>query len=65
MMKAGAALLGALLLSTGMTSPLLAQGAQQDSDYAGLGLRPEEYAVMVIIAAHQEKLAHAARGKAA
>jgi DNA topoisomerase-1 len=45
--------------------PVLAQGEEQDTTYAGLGLRPEEYAVMVIIAAQQEKLARAARPKAA
>lgn len=49
----------------GSLFPVLAQGVRQDEDYAGLGLRPEEYAVMVIVAAHQEKLARAARTKAA
>jgi DNA topoisomerase-1 len=29
------------------------QGEQQDAAYAGLGLRPEEYCVMVLIADHQ------------
>jgi DNA topoisomerase-1 len=29
------------------------QGEQQDSAYAGLGVRPEEYCVMVLIADHQ------------
>ncbi len=36
------------------------QGQQQDAAYQGLGLRPEEYAVMVIVTRHQEKLARAA-----
>ena len=45
--------------------PVFTQGLQQDAAYAGLGLRPEEYAVLVMIAAHQEKLARAARAKAA
>jgi len=49
----------------GSLAPVIAQGEQQDAVYAGLGLRPDEYAVMVIIAAHQEKLARAARAKAA
>ena len=49
----------------GSLFPTLAQGEQQDAAYAGLGLRPEEYAVMVILAAHQEKLARAMRTKAA
>ncbi len=29
------------------------QGEQQDAAYSGLGLRPEEYCVMVLIADHQ------------
>jgi DNA topoisomerase I len=49
----------------GSLFPAMAQGEQQESAYAGLGLRPEEYAVMVVIAAHQEKLARAVRSKAA
>jgi hypothetical protein len=36
------------------------QGEQQHTAYAGLGLRPEEYTVMVLIAEHQQKLAKAA-----
>ncbi len=44
----------------GSLFPAVQQGQQQDVAYAGLGLRPEEYAVMVIVARHQEKLAHAA-----
>ena len=49
----------------GSLFPVLEQGEQQDGAYAGLGLRPEEYTVMVIIAEHQEKLARVARSKAA
>ena len=41
------------------------QGIQQDTAYAGLGLSPEEYAVMVIVAKYQENLAHSMRAKAA
>jgi hypothetical protein len=29
------------------------EGEQQNTAYAGLGLRPEEYCVMVLIADHQ------------
>jgi DNA topoisomerase-1 len=36
-------------------------GEQQQAAYGGLGLRPEEYSVMVIIAAHQERIAEGAR----
>jgi len=36
------------------------QGEQQNVAYAGLGLRPEEYSVMVLIAEYQQKLAKAA-----
>jgi DNA topoisomerase-1 len=49
----------------GSLFPAFAQGEQQDAAYAGPGLRPEEYAVMVLIAAHQEKLARTARANAA
>jgi DNA topoisomerase-1 len=49
----------------GSLFPVLQQGEQQDSAYSGLGLRAEEYAVMVITAKHQEKLARATREKAA
>jgi DNA topoisomerase-1 len=48
----------------GSLFPAMQQGQQQDDAYAGLGLRPEEYCVMVTIAAHQEKAAKAARAKA-
>jgi DNA topoisomerase I len=50
---------------TGSLFPIIEQGEQQDTAYAGLGLRPEEYGVMVIIAAHQERLAREVRSKAA
>jgi len=36
------------------------QGEQQHSDYAGRGLKPEEYSVMVLVADYQRKLAKAA-----
>jgi DNA topoisomerase I len=49
----------------GSLFPILEQGVQQDTAYSGLGLRPEEYCVMVIVAAHQEKLAREVRGKVA
>ena len=49
----------------GSLFPVLAHGEQQHAAYAGLGLRPEEYAVTVIIAAHQESLARNVRAKAA
>lgn len=51
--------LGGSLFST------MEQGEQQETAYAGLGLRQEEYSVMVIIASHQENLARATRSKAA
>ena len=31
------------------------QGEQEDGVYAGVGLRPEEYSVMVLIAEYQRK----------
>jgi DNA topoisomerase-1 len=49
----------------GSLFPTMREGEQQESAYSGLGLRTEEYCVMVIIAAHQEKLAKAVRAKAA
>ncbi len=49
----------------GSLFPVLQEGEQQDAAYAGLGLRPEEYAVMVIIAAQQKKLGRAELAKAA
>jgi DNA topoisomerase-1 len=41
----------------GSLFPALERGEQQESAYAGLGLRPEEYCMIVIIAAQQEKTA--------
>ena len=41
-------------------SGLLIGGEQQNAAYGGLGLRPEEYSVMVLIAEYQQKLAKAA-----
>ncbi len=38
----------------------LEQGVKQDSAYAGMGLSPEEYALMVVVTEHQRKLARAA-----
>jgi DNA topoisomerase I len=39
---------------------IMEQGEEQNKAYAGMGLRPEEYCVMVIIAEYQQKLARAA-----
>ncbi len=44
----------------GTLFPTMAQGEEQNAVYAGLGLRPEEYSVMVLIAEYQSKLAKAA-----
>jgi DNA topoisomerase-1 len=44
----------------GALFPAMEQGEQQNAAYAGLGLRPEEYSVMVLIAEYQQKLARAA-----
>ena len=44
----------------GQLDEMMARGEQQDAAYAGLGLRPEEYCVMVAIAEYQTKLAKAA-----
>jgi DNA topoisomerase-1 len=46
--------------STGDLFPVMEQGELQNTAYAGLGLRPEEYSVMVLIAEYQQKLAKAA-----
>ena len=43
--------------SDGSLFTTLQQGVEQDAAYSGLGLSPEEYAVMVIVARYQEKLA--------
>jgi DNA topoisomerase-1 len=44
----------------GLLFPAMRHGEEQNSAYAGLGLRPEEYSVMALIAEHQQKLAKAA-----
>jgi DNA topoisomerase-1 len=51
--------------SDGSLFPAMAQGDQQQAAYAGLGLRPEEYCVMVVVAAYQEKLAREGHAHAA
>ncbi len=38
----------------GTLFPVMEQGEQQDTAYSGLGLRPDEYAVMVIVAKHRK-----------
>ncbi|MBV9503538.1 MAG: DNA topoisomerase IB [Acidobacteriia bacterium] len=49
----------------GVLFQTLEVGVEQDTAYSGLGLRPEEYAVMVIVARHQEEIARAARSQSA
>jgi len=49
----------------GSLFPTVEQGEQQNSAYAGMGLRPEEYCVMVIVAKYQENLAKELRAKTA
>jgi hypothetical protein len=49
----------------GSLFPAIQQGEIQHGEYAGLGLRPEEYAVMVIVAGYQGRLANEVRQKAA
>jgi DNA topoisomerase I len=49
----------------GSMFPVLERGERQESAYAGLGLRQEEYCMMVIVAEHQEKAARAAHANAA
>jgi DNA topoisomerase-1 len=44
----------------GLLFPAMRQGEEQDSAYHGMGLRPEEYSVMVLIAEQQQRLAKAA-----
>jgi DNA topoisomerase-1 len=44
----------------GSLFPVMLEGEQQHSAYGGLGLRPEEYSVMVLVADYQRKLAKAA-----
>lgn len=46
--------------SDGSLFPAMEQGERQSSAYAGMGLRPDEYSVMVLIAEYQRKLAKAA-----
>jgi DNA topoisomerase I len=46
--------------SDGSLFPAMQEGEQQNAAYGGLGLRPEEYSVMVLIAEYQQKLAKAA-----
>ncbi|HXS94931.1 MAG TPA: hypothetical protein VN736_10020 [Candidatus Limnocylindrales bacterium] len=46
--------------SNGSLFPAMQAGEQQNQAYSGLGLRPEEYSVMVIVAEYQQKLAKAA-----
>ena len=46
--------------SEGSLFAAMQQGEQQQTAYNGLGLRPEEYCVMVVVAEHQEKLARQA-----
>jgi DNA topoisomerase-1 len=47
--------------STGFLFPVMQEGEKQHGDYAGMGLRPDEYSVMVIIAEYQQKLAKLSR----
>ena len=46
--------------SDGTLFPAMQQGEQQNAAYGGMGLRPEEYSVMVLVAEYQQKLAKAA-----
>jgi DNA topoisomerase-1 len=43
----------------GTLFPAMARGEEQNTAYAGLGLRPEEYSVMVLIAEYQGQMAKA------
>ncbi len=49
----------------GSLFPVLERGKQEESAYAGLGLRQEEYCMVVIVAEHQEKTARAVYANAA
>jgi DNA topoisomerase-1 len=49
----------------GSLAQSIRQGEEQNSAYAGLGLRPEEYCVMVTVAKYQEQLAQHLNRKAA
>jgi DNA topoisomerase-1 len=44
----------------GRLFPAMENGREQDAAYNGMGLRPEEYSVMVIVAEYQSRLARAA-----
>ena len=46
---------------SGALIPMMQEGAAQNEAYRGLGLRPEEYCVMVIVAEYQEKQVKEAR----
>jgi DNA topoisomerase-1 len=46
--------------TTGALFQAMQQGEEEHKAYAGLGLRPEEYSVMVMIADYQSKLAKSA-----
>ena len=46
--------------SDGTLFPAMQEGEQQNAAYGGMGLRPEEYSVMVLVAEYQQKLAKAA-----
>jgi DNA topoisomerase-1 len=45
----------------GSLFPIMERGEEQNAAYAGLGLLPEEYSAMVIIAEHQQKMYQRAR----
>jgi DNA topoisomerase-1 len=47
--------------ASGFLFRAMREGEIQDGQYAGLGLRPEEYSIMVIIAEYQQKLAKISR----
>jgi DNA topoisomerase-1 len=49
----------------GSLFPVLERGKQEESAYAGLGLRQEEYCMIVIVAEHQQRLVRAAHANAA
>ncbi|HJT89413.1 MAG TPA: hypothetical protein VJ732_16205 [Bryobacteraceae bacterium] len=51
--------------SDGSLFSTMEQGQEQHTAYAGLGLRPEEYSLMVIVAAYQEKAVRAIKERAA
>ena len=51
--------------SDGALFSAMQQGEQQHTAWSGLGLSPEEYCVMVIVAEHQERAARQMRAKVA